>query len=225
MVISTHTPLAGRDMLRRHLRPFYMSFLLTRPSRGATTFGLPMAYRASYFYSHAPRGARLVDSSPPAYLPGFLLTRPSRGATRRNDQPAKVAVYFYSHAPRGARLFGQEVYCLGAEISTHTPLAGRDRNSWVECCWCCKFLLTRPSRGATHVLVKTVKLNTISTHTPLAGRDPLTVYVAVAADNFYSHAPRGARLNDDKSQQRIYKISTHTPLAGRDLICRLCHKR
>ena len=79
-------------------------------------------------------------------------------------------------------------------ISTHTPLAGRDRLRAVLRASTVKFLLTRPSRGATknptvaitleaflltrpsrgatisrkHILI----VDTISTHTPLAGRDP-----------------------------------------------------
>ena len=146
-----------------------ISFLLTRPSRGATQEGLsqkielqisthtPLAGRDCIvyqgrnrpydFYSHAPRGARRVLEPGEVERIGFLLTRPSRGAT----------TFFMS-------------FTLSAIISTHTPLAGRDELSY-----------------------NYTRLFPISTHTPLAGRD---YYRARSCD--------------------INAISTHTPLAGRD---------
>ena len=77
----------------------------------------------------------------------FLLTRPSRGAT-------KGGVYTLRWYP----------------ISTHTPLAGRDKSE-----------------------AKDLKGHTISTHTPLAGRDCEEYAKNQELQNFYSHAPRGAR--------------------------------
>ena len=62
LVISTHTPLAGRDRMLQWDRDKYDQFLLTRPSRGATT-----VERILFF------------------LLTFLLTRPSRGATPVQD--------------------------------------------------------------------------------------------------------------------------------------------
>ena len=102
------------------------------------------------FYSHAPRGARHFSDTPYSRHIEFLLTRPSRGATcKRILQFEKM------------------------EISTHTPLAGRDTVGAVSHEKPGEFLLTRPSRGATIAIGG-------------AG-----VYVK----NFYSHAPRGARQN------------------------------
>ena len=57
-----------------------------------------------------------------------------------------------------------------------------------------RFLLTRPSRGATAEKEKAHAAEKISTHTPLAGRD-------------------GTYARDYAS---MLDISTHTPLAGRD---------
>ena len=102
------------------------------------------------------------------------------------------------------------------EISTHAPLAGRDRDF---CAKCKKILYfnprapcgarlfgdytvrvddsvfqpTRPLRGATVDLTTQRTARLISTHAPLAGRDP-----AVSA----------------KAEHE--EISTHAPLAGRD---------
>ena len=53
-------------------------------------------------------------------------------------------------------------------ISTHTPLAGRDQ---------------------LHLSPHARKR--ISTHTPLAGRDFVAECNNAAQENFYSHAPRG----------------------------------
>ena len=56
----------------------------------------------------------------------FLLTRPSRGATVWASACVELYTDFYSHAPRGARLLQGERNHAGVQISTHTPLAGRD---------------------------------------------------------------------------------------------------
>ena len=81
------------------------------------------------------------------------------------------------------------------DISTHTPLAGRDSIACATVSKNWSFLLTRPSRGATYEHGKTKRNNRISTHTPLAGRDAVAIPTIAAAI-----------------------ISTHTPLAGRDVI-------
>ena len=78
--------------------------------------------------------------------------------------------YFYSHAPRGAR-----------------PMCSMRKIKSV------KFLLTRPSRGATNRKALNSYGMSISTHTPLAGRDKAVLKSVPAGTNFYSHAPRGAR--------------------------------
>ena len=53
-------------------------------------------------------------------------------------------------------------------ISTHTPLAGRDRVQQIL-----------------------QNMQDISTHTPLAGRDDLKPAIPATVEDFYSHAPRG----------------------------------
>ena len=54
--ISTHTPLAGRDVEILDKIPIFVAFLLTRPSRDVTASCSPTLDFSSYFYSHAPRG-------------------------------------------------------------------------------------------------------------------------------------------------------------------------
>ena len=124
-IISTHTPLAGRDIITDENHHCLAAFQLTRPLRGATS-GLerqqvkrqisthtPLAGRdgircailvcAENFNSHAPCGARRIDYQNAIFENGFQLTRPLRGATyiRQRDRQLEP-------------------------ISTHTPLAGRD---------------------------------------------------------------------------------------------------
>ena len=100
----------------------------------------------------------------------FLLTRPSRDVT--------CISLSYSHS---------------TEISTHTPLAGRDPH-----------LLFHTSRGD------------ISTHTPLAGRDDQRKGLDQFRTLISTHTPLAGRdsFRDLLNKEGI--ISTHTPLAGRD---------
>ena len=168
-IISTHTPLAGRDhhngtgcqgrrtsthtpLARRDVTPANgimdnARFLLTRPSRGATYLPGHSAGHILYFYSHAPRGARHKSSGGKDANSRFLLTRPSRGATGGEQTERPINVFLLTRPSRGATLS----ICSSLSsrtISTHTPLAGRDRRS--------------------HPLLHRQQ---ISTHTPLAGRD------------------------------------------------------
>ena len=166
--ISTHTPLRAQPALRR-LHP-----------------------EVQNFYSHASCEARPGDCSVTVPPDQFLLTRLLRGATISGKR-----------------------YNLIKRISTHTPLARRDRlfhdlllqfltfyshascearhQRWNRVLVVGEFLLTRPMRGATALVLPWRSFCLISTHTPHAGRD----YAAAIA---WSHS----------------RISTHTPHAGRD---------
>ena len=101
--ISTHTPLAGRDTNVREWIIGHGDFYSHAP-RGARRDRRCRAEVDHHFYSHAPRGARPSRSRFRSGIHLFLLTRPSRGAT---NGPIKIRLF---------RL-----------ISTHTPLAGRDK--------------------------------------------------------------------------------------------------
>ena len=145
--ISTHTPLAGRDYCTYCKKIVPISISTHTPLAGRDPIWTKRPGLRRYFYSHAPRGARL-----PSYIYdflhiAFLLTRPSRGATNSRMQLPKKWL-----------------------ISTHTPLAGRDRGG----------------------MEKEPQIY-ISTHTPLAGRDYEIVEDKLKKFDFYSHAPRGAR--------------------------------
>ena len=99
--ISTHTPLAGRDLHgRRHAR--HDGFLLTRPSRGVTRRNK----KTAQFYI-------------------FLLTRPSRGVTEITACSGKEGKFLLTRPSRGVT-DADEHESAAEGISTHTPLAGRD---------------------------------------------------------------------------------------------------
>ena len=82
-----------------------------------------------------------------------------------------------------------------SSISTHAPLAGRDRKSHSISYVPPVFQPTRPLRGATCHRDRYNAQRDISTHAPLAGRDL-----------FVANCPPD------------YEISTHAPLAGRDRV-------
>ena len=78
--ISTHTPLARRDLGLSHGRVAWFYFY-SHASREARRLVVPSSSATSrYFYSHASREARLLGL-----------------------EPRTVRLYFYSHASREAR--------------------------------------------------------------------------------------------------------------------------
>ena len=97
----------------------------------------------------------------------FLLTRPSRDVTRNTGTGHKKIKFLLT---RPSRDVTASLFCVfnASQISTHTPLAGRDHLSKVF-----------------------YRLYNISTHTPLAGRDSFQLLPDLCQRNFYSHAPRG----------------------------------
>ena len=82
----------------------------------------------------------------------FLLTRPSRDVTQKGD-----------------------VLAISSYISTHTSLAGRDGDEYVDAQFGSTFLLTRPSRDVTLKKRRVTRERLISTHTSLAGRDGVRI--------------------------------------------------
>ena len=105
VTISTHTPLAGRDDITADMTAVTTTFLLTRPSRDVTEM-----------YHLKPTSQVISTHTPLAGRDGFLL--------------CKTLVFFIStHTP----LAGRDADVVGLPgihiISTHTPLAGRDKMS------------------------------------------------------------------------------------------------
>ena len=108
------------------------------------------------------------------------------------------------------KLGDDEIY-----ISTHAPLAGRDRPAFsVETAG--KYFNPRAPCGARRrgLLISLLSYQ-ISTHAPLAGRDGGRSAGACAVV-ISTHAPLAGRDAHRPRGDRRSEISTHAPLAGRD---------
>ena len=169
------------------------TFLLTRPSRGATPSPSLHLPSSQNFYSHAPRGARPVKFIKESRLWEAISTHtPLAGRDSAVCLSTCSEINFYSHAPRGARRKTPQSHTKNIKFLLTRPSRGATAGI-IACTTSVIFLLTRPSRGATHSICRHSRRLVISTHTPLAGRD---------------------RFRPGKST--CPSISTHTPLAGRD---------
>ena len=120
------------------------------------------------FNSHAPCGARPASCSAISFNDSFQLTRPLRGATS---------------------LISQRLTC--ALISTHTPLAGRDRHD-----------------GAT----PTSAVN-FNSHAPCGARQG-SARIEKNHKDFNSHAPCGARPPRSRADRAAKRFQLTRPLRG-----------
>ena len=215
---------------------FKITFLLTRPMRGATITrtGIVKNISISTRTPHAGRDRRFKHTtrSPIA----FLLTRPMRGATGSSRRGCRGVEFLLTRPMRGAtikRMSG--ITCIN--ISTHTPHAGRDTVS-PDARQQVPISTHTPHAGRDCFKALLMWQIAISTHTPHAGRDNHSFQIIAYARNFYSHAPCGARpgevvasanrrtflltrpmrgaTNGVMAFASIAMISTHTPHAGRD---------
>ena len=168
------------------------------------------------FNPRAPCGARLPPRQAPSSMPYFNPCAPC-GARRRRFGVARAAAGFQPTRPlRGATPHVLQVSGVGC-ISTHAPLAGRDRIARTLFPSVSVFQPTRPLRGATVLPLLHDRAVRISTHAPLAGRDPRRTRVLLS--QFIStHAPLAGRDHSNRDFKTMPRISTHAPLAGRDFI-------
>ena len=214
--ISTHAPLAGRDLTAMYIR---------RREAGISTHA-PLAGRDHFFSCHASatvrfqptrplRGATVSQAVRPENDCKFQPTRPLRGATGPGYTINPSPTDFNPRAPCGARPPARYLTTRREVISTHAPLAGRDVsarryranvkhfNPRAPCgarrWWSCqmprkpRFQPTRPLRGATR-----------------RSRPQLHRL------DFNPRAPCGARQYLGCTVSDLLGISTHAPLAGRD---------
>ena len=144
--ISTHTPLAGRDVCTSH----YISlseFLLTRPLRGATRFDMRIAIYAR-ISTHTPLAGRDAESVQIAAVAGISTHTPLAGRDAFGAGAMIPVRHFYSHAPCGARPVPRARPQRREPFLLTRPLRGATVLFPVSACDS-KFLLTRPLRGAT----------------------------------------------------------------------------
>ena len=122
----SHAPRGARQTVgylkKRMVNDFY-----SHAPRGARLGCYIVLAEWKHFYSHAPRGARRLKDWGDAADKAFLLTRPSRGATRFKIQKLAPVPFLLTRPSRGAT--SSRILALKrCRISTHTPLAGRDRS-------------------------------------------------------------------------------------------------
>ena len=169
------------------------AFQPTRPLRGATEIAHKLTDTIKFQPTRPLRGATRPASSGSACRSNFNPRAPC--GARPVWIRIEIAIHdFNPRAPCGARPRARFPLSIFLLISTHAPLAGRDRwignkknkrinfNPRAPCG--ARQGMQYPLRGA----------NYISTHAPLAGRDP--------------RRQTGVR--------QAQEISTHAPLAGRD---------
>ena len=163
-------------------------FQPTRPLRGATGGQGGILSLSPYFNPRAPCGARptaLLKSTP---RPTDFNPRAPCGARQTWQLPAKFPKRFQPTRPlRGATGFVLRGLWDGG-ISTHAPLAGRDR---LECSTPISSINFNPRApcGARLLLVLILfPFIVISTHAPLAGRDSksvqITMHIFAITDKF-----------------------------------------
>ena len=145
----------------------------------------------------------------------FLLTRPLRGATQTMP-PQNRYSFISTHTPLAGRDRFVCNFSYLFKISTHTPLAGRDTPYPLS--FISRIISTHtPLAGRDWNICGMAGKFYISTHTPLAGRDLQQMSFLSPAHAFLLTRPlRGATYNIAFSVLRLLLISTHTPLAGRD---------
>ena len=170
--ISTHAPLAGRDLSISMTMLLMILFQPTRPLRGATQRN-GSHYQPVLISTHAPLAGRdhlLMGIFMRLRL--FQPTRPLRCATfARIEYSAMIVVFQPTRPLRGAT-------------------EDRRRRSTTNI-----FQPTRPLRGATAELLKSnAQRLRISTHAPLAGRDITEQKQLANESDFNPRAPCGARL-------------------------------
>ena len=172
-LISTHAPLAGRDCLRQRRTLVLVLISTHAPLAGRDPHLLDSTFSWSYFNPRAPCGARLLCKLLLRLHLHFTPRAPC-GARPRDMQLLQAGIIFQPTRPlRGATVEGvsERTY---TDISTHAPLAGRDRSSPLSIATRrAGFQPTRPLRGATALIQPCSGVWNISTHAPLAGRDRL----------------------------------------------------
>ena len=127
VLISIHTPHAGRDIIPNQSAFIHKKFQSTRPMRGATRIDVADVAGARHFNPHAPCGARLEY---------------------KQGRPRKPQISIHTpHAGRDVPHVGKSGNVL---ISIHTPHAGRDLHVHNTTIYRELFQSTRPMRGATY---------------------------------------------------------------------------
>ena len=145
--ISTHTPLAGRDVLHGKFCCILLQFLLTRPSRGATPAKQTVSEWAD-ISTHTPlagRDKRLFNAG----TEHRISTHTPLAGRDCIDPLASTSTAISTHTPLAGRDLGiHSMLVPQKHFYSHAPRGARPKSSISQISKNL-FLLTRPSRGAT----------------------------------------------------------------------------
>ena len=192
IVISTHTPLAGRDS-----------------DRSASH------QACGHFNSHAPCGARRTAYSAHPARRKFQLTRPLRGATYsitycdmacaisthtplagrdfdRQSRHFDVHIHFNSHAPCGARLHNLDKTISSFDFNSHAPCGAR-RLIISASLAVIYFNSHAPCGARLDEIVAFIAHTLFQLTRPLRGATADIGVILSSPSDFNSHAPCGAR--------------------------------
>ena len=145
-VISTHAPLAGRDVYMR-VKAITAHISTHAPLAGRDQVSMAAWIYRRHFNPRAPCGARHSTPGTDSAASIFQPTRPLRGATKLS-MPLSCSSIFQPTRPLRGATFRARMVRPGSP-----------------------FQPTRPLRGATVGVVGVHRSVSISTHAPLAGRD------------------------------------------------------
>ena len=123
--ISTHAPLAGRDRARNSYNYHDINFNPRAPC-GARPRHIQRFARAFYFNPRAPCGARPCRARWCIWRRRFQPTRPLRGATCTGREHGGEVMEFQPTRPLRGATQTVDIDKPFKVISTHAPLAGRD---------------------------------------------------------------------------------------------------
>ena len=124
--ISTHAPLAGRD-LTIHVLVLYILISTHAPLAGRDPMMQATRLHTKNFNPRAPCGARRWCNGSTSRSERISTHAPLAGRDRKRGE-RKTFVIISTHAPLAGRDFLSFALALLFFISTHAPLAGRDSN-------------------------------------------------------------------------------------------------
>ena len=125
-----------------------------------------------------------------------------------------------THTPLAGRDGSRPDNCPECPISTHTPLAGRDETPLKSHYRAFQFQLTRPSRGATRD--RPAVTATVSFQLTRPSRGATELFRGRArAHHFNSHAPRGARRQCENNLNKSILFQLTRPSRGATSACKI----
>ena len=214
-MISTHTPLTGRDIYLCIV--WCLNLISTHtPLTGRDVCRFQFWHFCINFYSHAPYGKKHTEINIWKKGEEYLLTRPFRDVTSGNFY-FKNGAGISTHTPLTGRDFAAFCSDDSSLISTHTPLTGRDKAAGASAAEERNFYSHAPYGTWLSFSSSSVYSSpSISTHTPLTGRDNFLFHKYSSLSPFLLTRPlRDVTLLDFLWHTERH-ISTHTPLTGRD---------